>query len=156
MPNPAEALLEGLITIAIDHFYVMMEHIVDLAINGSQSVAFLQPILSSCVENIRRVGGTERAQVYESWVVFFSAELEKLRLTEGSNIGNIAYLALPFARLKHTRLLEEIKKKEAAEQVIDKTQSSLQDSAVVYQTSEASVCAVTQLINTFREVILKA
>ena len=66
MPNPAEALLEGLVTLAIDQFYVMMECCVELALSGGQSFAFLRPILDNYMENIKRVGGTERAKVYEA------------------------------------------------------------------------------------------
>ena len=41
MSNLAEALLEGLVTLAIDQFYVMMERCVELALSGGQSFDFL-------------------------------------------------------------------------------------------------------------------
>ena len=58
----AEALLEGLVTISIEQFYAMMEQCVELALSGGKSFAFLRPLLENNVENIRRVGSSERAK----------------------------------------------------------------------------------------------
>lgn len=62
----AEALLEDLVLLAIKQFYSMMERCIGLALSGGQSFVFLRPILENNVENIRRVGGSERAKAYEA------------------------------------------------------------------------------------------
>ena len=87
--NAADALLEELVLIAIDQFYVMMDRCVGLAISSGRPFIFLQPILENNVENIRRVGGEERAEPFAARVTQFGKELDDLRCLESTDIEGI-------------------------------------------------------------------
>ena len=120
--NAADALLEGLVLTAIDQFYVMMDRCAELALSSGRPFSFLRPILENNVENIRRVGGDERAEPFAARVIQFGQELDDLRRLESTNIEGVLGLALASMRSERTRLLDEIKKKEEVEQTYNRTQ----------------------------------
>ena len=82
--NAADALLEGLVLTAIDQFYVMMDRCTELALSSGRPFSFLRPILENNVENIRRVGGDERAEPFTARVIQFGQELDDLRRLEST------------------------------------------------------------------------
>jgi len=54
-------ILEGLITRVIDQFLSMMEYCTDLVFTGQSSFDFVWLLLDNRVDNIKKVGGAERA-----------------------------------------------------------------------------------------------
>jgi len=155
--NAADALLEELVLTAIDQFYVMMDRCAGLALSSGRHISFLRSILENNVENIRKVGGEERAEPFAARVIQFGQELDDLRRLESTNIEGILGLALTSMRLDMTRLLDEIKKKkEEAERTYDRTQLAYQDSLAAYHVSETAAQAADSMIAHSREVIMKA
>ena len=63
-PAPVVDILENLIIHMIDQFFSMMAYCTELVLSERTSFEFVRPLLENHVENIQKVGGSDRAKVY--------------------------------------------------------------------------------------------
>ena len=66
--TPVVNILEGLIIWVIDQFLFMIDYCTDLVLTGQSSFDFVWSLLDNHAENIKKVGGTERAIEYQARV----------------------------------------------------------------------------------------
>ena len=67
----------------------MMDRCVGLTLSSGRPFSFLQPIIENNVENIRRVRGEERVDLFAARVTQFGKELDDLRCLESTDIESV-------------------------------------------------------------------
>jgi len=88
--SPIVNILEGLITWVIDQYLFMMEFCIDLVLTGQSFFDLVQSLLDNHVENIKKVGGTERAAEYQARVKQLEQCLADLHDFENASVADAA------------------------------------------------------------------
>jgi len=88
--SPIVNILEGLITWVIDQYLFMMEFCIDLVLIGQSFFDLVRSLLDYHVENIKKVGGTERAAEYQARVKQLEQCLADLHDFENASVADAA------------------------------------------------------------------
>lgn len=88
--SPTVNILEGLITWVIDQYLFMIEYCTDLVLTGQRFFDFVRSLLDNHVENIKKVGGAERAADYQARVKQLEQCLADLHDFENASVADVA------------------------------------------------------------------
>ena len=109
----------------IDQFFSMMKYYTKLVRSRWSFFEFMRSLLENHIENIRKVGGSDRAKVYQACMEQLGSYSVDLWNIENANLVNAAQLVLSNLRAEHEYLYEEAEKR-LAEQAcnLDETRTS--------------------------------